>query len=224
MILGFAGMGAYGLLQNNTVTIDMQSFDVMNSVEEFSGGFSCACSDPNGILPGFNIGFCNVDDNDPNSLGPVGNMLCTWETNGGDYGGLLQEWDEGCKPNDWLKLSKGGGLYQWPAGYKPDYYFDDIFLITLADHTDDNKKYGTLENALKNKVSVPGKMGNSNNFEKEATTALLNPAHFEINYPYTISEVIKMTQDASTPQDQMQLWKEFKTYNKAGDDYICPKK
>jgi len=269
MIVGFAGIATFGVLNsNNTVVVDNQSFGILNSVESFTGGFNCACSDPDGIVPGFDMGFCNTDDNDPESLGTVGNQLCTWEINGDDYGDLLNTDEEGCTPKDWIKISKRGGS-SWPAGYHKDMLFNDIFQTTLfkhnnngVDNDDDDDRRGHDDDddkddrekddkgkkhkdnddkddkSKKNKGKKNGELTlwqaleqkrglldpHAAKFAKEAVASLLNAAHYDINYYYSEIKIIHMTQDAVVNDDYKDITKEFKKYNKIGNNSVCPKR
>ena len=337
MVLGFGAIASYGFLEFNNVDLDLQSLGVINSVESFTAGFNCACSDSEG---GFDMGNCNVqylvepsDGPDgvpgtiddiigvphPDSLGLVGNMLCLWESHGEDYGGLINSDSEGCESKNWLKIYKNSELY-WPAGFSPDYQFNDIFQTTFPysdydsvderealfayfkgdkkflkyfdgeedffkniknkgkflkyfkdkdgdqdqfkneknffkyfknkqgfmKHFDDQDEFFTyiwnnddflkhfkndksykhqgftLEDALKNKGSYSYENGKAKKFAGETTAAILNAAHNEINYPYTVKEVIRMTQDAVVDGDYREITKEFKAYNKLGDSLMCP--
>jgi len=295
MIVGFAGIASFGVLQNNSVIVNNESFGVLNSVESFTSGFNCACSNPNNSEGGFAMGNCNVqylvepsdgpdgihgtaDDvpgvADPNSLGLVGNKLCLWETSGEDYGDLLNNDEGGCTSKDWIKLSKRGAS-NWPPGYQKDMLFNDIFQTSLYQyvlkgidsddkddkddddkddrdkdakgkkHKDDKgKKYKddkgkthkdgkgykhkfydiyelTLIQALKNKGDWEP---HSAKFAKQAVASLLNAAHFDINYYYSEIEIIQMTQDTVVNNDYKDMTKEFKKYNKIGNDSVCPKK
>jgi len=330
MIVGFAGIASFGVLQNNSVIVNNESFGVLNSVESFTSGFNCACSDPNNSEGGFDMGNCNVqylvepsdgpdgihgtaDDvlgiADPNSLGLVGNKLCTWETGGEDYGDLLNNDEGGCTPKDWIKLSKRGAS-NWPPGYHKDLLFNDIFQTTLyqyvikgidsddddddddddrrghdddddddkgkKDKDDKGKKYkddkddrdkdakgkkykddkddkdkddnGKKHKDNKGKTHIDGKgykhkfydiyeltliqalknkgdwEPHSAKFAKQAVASLLNAAHFDINYYYSGIEIIQMTQDTVVNNDYKDMTKEFKKYNKIGNDLVCPKR
>ena len=176
VLVAAAGVSSYGVLSNQ-MELDIQRFDLLvlppmdgvpiEGATEFSE-VQCACRDPNDPNGAFDPGFCNVnwivdprgpdgikgteDDvpgvPDPNSLGPSGNMLCTWEASSTAYGDLL-DYDEGCSANYWLKTSDPSSPdYSWPAEFQPDYSYEDIFGIKLVG-SDDNK----IEQ-LKNKIET----------------------------------------------------------------------
>ena len=239
IVLGFGAVASYGFLELNDVKLDLQSLGSFNSVELFTGGFNCACSDPNLSEGGFDTGNCNVayleepndgpdmiqgtaDDvpgvADPDSLGLIGNMLCLWESHQDDYGGNLSSDHEGCRSQSWENYQTSDEYY-WPVGFSSEYQFNDIFLTTFPYPTD--AESFTLLDALKHQGSFPGN-GQAKKFAREATAAILNTAHIEINYPYTLQEVIRMTQDAIVDEDYKELTKEFRAYNNLGDSLMCP--
>jgi len=143
ILLGGAGISTIGILSND-IDVKVQSFEVFDSVSTFTEGFECACEDPNGSGT-FSMDFCDVtylvppDPNDPNdpgvpnpnSLGVVGNQLCTWEASEGEYGGGLNQEDEGCSARFWEQTSDPSIInqYAWPPGYNPDDKYTDIFFI-----------------------------------------------------------------------------------------------
>jgi len=85
------------------------------------------------------------------------------------------------------------------------------------------KKNGelTLWQALKQKRGWDPK---ASKFAKQAVASLLNAAHYDINYYYSEIEIIHMTQDAVVNDDYKDITKEFKKYNKMGNNPICPKR
>ncbi|MCZ6583159.1 MAG: hypothetical protein O6761_08335 [Thaumarchaeota archaeon] len=96
------------------------------------------------------------------------------------------------------------------------------FLKHFKDDKGYKDKSFTLEDALKGKGKSFYGHGASKKFVKEATVALLNAAHNEINYPYNVQEIMRMTQDAIVDKDYKEMEKEFKAYNKLGDSLMCP--
>ena len=256
ILLGGAGISTIGILSND-VNVDVQSFVVFDSVETFTGGFECACEDPNnsGV---FSMDFCNVmyldpPDNlipDPESLGSIGNHLCTWETSGAEYGGLLNPDDEGCSAKFWLKYSDlTSADYLWPSGYHPDYTYSDIFMVDPAGVTydqkakghdkDDDDSYDDSHDDSHDDDEYKGKghdkdddytlldaltkKGKSTHKKllQESVSALLNAAHSKVNYPYSAHEVIMITQDANYGDHYLKTVQEFHKYNNAGGSSLC---
>ncbi len=72
---------------------------------------------------------------------------------------------------------------------------------------DDKKKELTLLDALKTKG---GKM---NNLLRHSVAALLNAAHSDVNYPYSVVDVISMTQVALISEDYKETAKIFEKLN-----------
>ena len=64
--------------------------------------------------------------------------------------------------------------------------------------------------------------GQAKKFAREATAGMLNAAHDEINYPMTINEVTRMVQDSIIDEDYKDAEKEFRAYNKIGEETMCP--
>ena len=273
MIVGFSAIASYGFLEFNNVDLDIQSLKAISSVESFTSGFNCACSDSNQFSEGgFDSGNCNVqylvepsdgpdgihgtpDDVEgvphPDSLGLVGNMLCLWESHQDDYGGNIDWESEGCQSKYWL-IFQNHDTYFWPAGLTPGLQFNDVFQTTFPytngfDSDDDggekvlgkNKKNDdfddtgqsikkkenpgyTLEDALKHQGISSNGEGLAKQFAREATAAILNAGHNEINYPYTVQEIIRMTQDAVVNEDYKNIKNEFRAYNQLGESLMCP--
>ena len=340
MVLGFAGVASYGFLEFNNVDLELQSLKAISSVESFTSGFNCACSNSEEFSEGgFDSANCNVqylvepsdgpdgihgtaDDVEgvphPDSLGLVGNMLCLWESHQDDYGGNIDLESEGCQSNDWLMFIKHNEHY-WPPGFSPDLQFNDVFLTEFPSsfyendmerekkfyehfkknelifkyfendkdffkHIKDKKQFfkhfkdkeGDLEqfknekeffNHFKNKGGFmnhfedreeflkhikdkedfwkyfndrdykhesftlkdalmhkgnSGSYGQAKKFAREATAGILNAAHSEINFPLTVKEVTKMTQEAIINDDYKEMGKELRAYNNLGQNIMCP--
>jgi hypothetical protein len=88
------------------------------------------------------------------------------------------EGGEGCTPGYWKNH-----LEDWPAtGFSPSDDFDATFGVDLFDPDI------TLEDA------VNAKGGGVNKLARHGTAALLSAAHPDVNYPYTVGEVITLVQ------------------------------
>jgi len=93
VIVAAVGTMAYGFM-STAIAVDFSNIGFFTSVDMFEGGVECACVDPITGQPPFEKGNCitqaAIDENPslaPLYIGDVGNMLCTWETNGDEYGG-----------------------------------------------------------------------------------------------------------------------------------------
>lgn len=201
MIVAGAGISSYGVLSNQ-MTLDIQQFDLLvlppmdgvpiEGATEFSE-VHCACRDPDNPQGAFDPGFCDItwivnpsgpdgikgteDDvpgvPDPNSLGPSGNMLCTWEASATAYGELLA-FDEGCSGNYWLKTSDPSSTdYSWPAGFQPDYSYEDIFGIKLVNSDSDNHKIEMLKEKIEKYKAKINDLVDQGKIKKQTGTSLL---------------------------------------------------
>jgi len=146
-------------------------------------------------------------------------MICHWETNSDEYAGDPDGYfGEGCAVLFWQQHSTSGPLPdEWPAGFEPDYYYNDIFQtnisITMADgNTNSNP---TLYEAL----NAEGQ--GVNMLARESVAAILNAEKMGITYAYTIPEVIMYSQMAITTGDNSWAYK-FSFYNQIGEGQICP--
>ena len=154
---------------------------------------------------------------------------------------------EGCSFRVWLEHSDPSSAdYMWPPGYHPKYEYASIFQIEYDDddrrghddshddsnddshddsnddsnddsHDDsDDDKFTLLDalsgNSLKNKQEL---------IAKQSVAAILNAAHSEINYHYSVPEVMSITHDAFLTYDYNQYSKEFKKYNESGGNSLC---
>jgi hypothetical protein len=85
---------------------------------------------------------------------------------------------DGCTPGYWKTH-----FDRWPAGYTPDMDFDTVFGTDLFDPD------RTLGQALWTGGGGADMLG------RHGTAALLNAAHGDVEYPYTVAEVIQLVQD-----------------------------
>jgi hypothetical protein len=89
---------------------------------------------------------------------------------------------EGCTPGYWKNLRMHG--CNWPAPYTPSTDFDTVFGVNIFSPN------RTLFEAL----SAGG--GGWDAFGRHAAAALLNAASGNVNFPYTVAEVIALVQAA----------------------------
>lgn len=95
---------------------------------------------------------------------------------------LIPEYDgQGCTPGYWKQFHHLGS---WSPDYHPGDYFADVFDVT------DPFTDPTLLEALWMKG------GKEKALLRHATAALLNAASADVNYYYTVDQVISMVQDA----------------------------
>lgn len=85
---------------------------------------------------------------------------------------------EGCTPGYWRNH-----LEDWPpTGYSPEQIFDSVFGTSYFSPT------YTLNNAIRQGG------GGVNRLARHGTAALLSAAHPDVNYPYTVAQVIAWVQ------------------------------
>jgi hypothetical protein len=129
---------------------------------------------------------------------PLQNVYAAGEDHedGGDGG-------EGCTPGFWKN-------HPFPEPYTPETLFNDVFGVTIAGDED-----LTLGEAL----NLGG--GGENALARQAVAALLNAASDEIDFEFTVEEVIEKVQDAiasGDPEEIEDLKDEFDRENNRG----CP--
>ena len=56
---------------------------------------------------------------------------------------------------------------------------------------------------------------------RESVAAILNSAHNEVDYPYTVSEIMSMTQVAIANEDYNDTIKSFREVNVKNNSPIC---
>ena len=92
-----------------------------------------------------------------------------------------------------------------------------VGMMTMMMVKDDDEYYGpTLQEAL----DIQGVGFDS--FIRESVAALLNAASDDVNYKYSVPEVIEMTQKAIVSGDYNDALEEFIEYNNLGGSSLCP--
>ena len=110
---------------------------------------------------------------------------------------------EGCTPGFWKN-------HPFPEPYTPETLFNDVFGVTIAGDED-----LTLGEAL----NLGG--GGESALARQAVAALLNASSDEIDFEFTVEEVIEKVQDAiasGDPEEIEDLKDEFDRENNRG----CP--
>src|SRR5919108_2909602 len=126
---------------------------------------------------------------------PLQNVYAGGEDGGGDGG----DGGEGCTPGFWKTHTD-----EWPAPYEPSTLFEDVFGESPLD--DDL----TLLQAL----NLGG--GGLNALARAAVAALLNAASDEIDFEFTVEEVIAMFQEAIETGNIEDVKDEFDRENNRG--------
>ena len=94
---------------------------------------------------------------------------------------------------------------------------DDFKNDDSHDDSHDDDKF-TLLDALNMKNYLKH---NQQQIAKESATAILNAAHYKVNYHYSVPEVMSITHDAILSEDYNSYAKEFKKYNYVGRSSLC---
>ena len=99
------------------------------------------------------------------------------------------------------------------------YHLDKKYILEILEDSDESEtqKFTLLDALSNNVLSPPDKK-----ITKESVAAILNAAHFQINYHYSVSEIMKMTQDAVNSDNEIKTSNEFKKHNLAGASPLCP--
>jgi hypothetical protein len=129
---------------------------------------------------------------------PLQNVYATG-TDGGDGG---EDGGEGCTPGFWKNHPE-----EWPAQYDPTDRFSDVFGVTIA---------GDEDLTLRQALNLGG--GDENALARAAVAALLNAASDEVNYEFTVEEVIAKVQNAIESGNIEAVKNQFDRENNRG----CP--
>ena len=275
LALVFSGLAGVGIL-GNTFLIDIQPLGLFASLDELPGS-SCSCADSEGNFSPENCEQFMGDYTDSPE------MVCeelALALNGGMeiYGDIPLE-TQGCNTDFWQSSSDGSETSTvWPAGYSPNYYFNDMFQVSITlpvqeDNkvldekaetsstleavdenvnsigvteviplepleNDTNSDTETVEDEVVTGLTENIKNSNSNNgptlaealelqetqlndLLRESVAAMLNAAHSEIDYPYSVAEIIKMTQIALANEEYDETVNALKEANVRGNTPIC---
>jgi len=134
----------------------------------------------------------------------------------------------------------------WPPGYEGDYSFNNMFQTNMAlasgptnatstvvgrhdvatedggtrTTTDRYNQGGLISNpTLEEALNARG--GGINQFARESVAALLNAAHDDVNYYYTVPEVMQITQQAIVDEYYADAIFELKTFNTVVRSAFC---
>ena len=99
------------------------------------------------------------------------------------------------------------------------HHLDKKYILEILEEPDDTEtqKFTLLDALSNNVLSPPDKQ-----IAKQSVAAILNSAHFQINYHYYVPEIMLMTQDGIINDDQIKTANEFKKHNLAGASPLCP--
>jgi len=147
----FASISGVGFLSHNVFSIDLQSFQVLGSIDEFTSPV-CTCAGDDGLFSMENCQQFMGDYSDPN-------MLCVWEAGIEEYGDPPSS-AQGCDVEFWKNnagtfesaIIESDSDTDWPPGYQPDYYYNDMFhttILVLPENViDDEQKKESKENEI----------------------------------------------------------------------------
>ncbi len=134
IVIVFVAISGTGFLTNNVFSIDLQPFKVFTTIPDFDQP-ACECAGSDGT---FSMTNCNAFDGNPYT---DPNMLCQWEVGIESYGEPSSS-DESCEAVFWSKSATESNSIVtiepsihtdvWPPGYNPDYFYEDMFHITLV--------------------------------------------------------------------------------------------
>jgi hypothetical protein len=117
----------------------------------------------------------------------------------GDY---PKDGGEGCTPGFWKNHPE-----EWPARFDPEDEFDEVFGVVIADDPD-----LTLGEALE----LGG--GGENALARHAVAALLNAASGDVDFEFTVAEVINKVQEAIETGNIEEVKNELEDENET----VCP--
>jgi len=246
LALVFSGLMGVGVL-GNIFLIDIQPLGLFASLDDLPGS-SCSCADSEGIFSPEN---CNQFMGDFTDSPEMVCEELALALNGGTqmYGDTPLE-TQGCNADIWLNNQFDPASSSiWPSGYSPNYSFNEIFqvIITLPVEEDiplepleniTSSDTETVEDEVATSLAVNIENSNSNNglnlaevlelqgtplndLLRESVSAILNAAHSEIDYPYTVAEIITMTQIALANEEYDETVIILKEANGIGNTPIC---
>ena len=88
----------------------------------------------------------------------------------------------------------------------------------IASQNNSNDDNFTLLDALTNNALSPS----NKQIAKQSVAALLNAAHYQVSYHYSVPEIMLMTQSGILDGNQIKTANEFKKHNLAGAEPLCP--
>jgi len=96
---------------------------------------------------------------------------------------------------------------------------DKKYILEIQEESDDTEtqKFTLLDALSNNVLSPPDKQ-----IAKQSVAAILNTAHFQVNYHYSVPEIMLMTQNGIINDNQIKTANEFKKHNLAGASPLCP--
>jgi hypothetical protein len=109
---------------------------------------------------------------------------------------------EGCTPGFWKNHPE-----EWPAPYDPSDEFDEVFGVVIA---------GDPTLTLGEALELGG--GGENALARHAVAALLNAASGDVNFEFTVAEVINIVQEAIATGNI----EEAKNELEAENETVCP--
>jgi len=138
----FASISGIGFLSHNVFSIDLQTFELIDSIADFDSPV-CTCAGADGLFSMENCQQFMGDYSDPN-------MLCVWEAGLEEYGDPPSS-AQGCDVEFWKNNSEtfessiveSDSNTVWPPGYEPGYYYNDMFhttILTQSENESSEKK------------------------------------------------------------------------------------
>lgn len=131
-----------------------------------------------------------------------------------DFGNVYTCGGEGCTPGYWKQPHH---FDSW-VGYAPIQPFEAVFdrLIEIRWGARGERPHSVTGPTLREALEANG--GGINALARHAVAALLNAAHPDVSYPYTVADVIAMFQEAFDSDDFETTKDEFEEANEFG----CP--
>ena len=280
LAVAFVALTGVGLL-GNMIFLQIQNVGIFATLDELPGSI-CKCANSDGTE--FTSAECEQfmegsDYTDSPEKICQGLALNGFATIGmAIYGDPPLE-TQGCNADFWQSGVDDAGLSSvWPPGYSPNYYFNEMFQVTmkLPDEVDnviakndqkenngekvkdetgrDSTSIETVEESLetveeevedstvtdeveideagrviisepKKGLSLLGalhlKGSQLNGLVRESVAAMLNAAHPEIDYTYSVAEIISMTQIALANEEYDDTITMLKEANGRGNTPIC---
>jgi len=162
IVFGLIAVASIAGLSTEFVNLNLQDFQFFGSFADFDEAF-CTCEGDDGTFSKENCEQFGGDITDINGV-----CVLHPDVNLGDYG-ILPTNDQGCGVGFWnSNADEPQFLSIWPAGYKPNYYYNDLFKTTIGSENENkDKDENPLSKKDKDEVKDENKVKDKNLLSKK---------------------------------------------------------
>jgi len=187
-------------LSTEFVNFNLQDFQFFGSFADFDKAF-CTCEGDDGTFSKENCEQFGGDITDINGV-----CVLHPDVNLGDYG-ILPTNDQGCGVGFWnSNADEPQFLSIWPANYKPNYYYNDLFKTTIGSENENkDKDKNPLSKKDKDEVKDENKLSKKDKDEVKDENPLSKKDKDEVKDENKLSK-----EDKDEVKDENKLSKEDK--------------